>query len=155
MIIYISRYQDTRILSYLESDPYPVMLFDEMDLSGIPTRGWCVQFFPIEPLGLTADIIAGSVDVTITYVTYDNWKTKDPDKIGLTADIVSGEWTVTIAYVVYDKWRIWDPDKVGLTADVVSGEWTVVITYITYSNWKTFDPDKMGLTADVVSGTLT
>jgi len=81
----------------LVSPPYPVEFLDNATLSADFVGGVLYQLFPIESVGLVADLTGGVLTVTTTFAVYS----MRFESASLAANFDGGVLTVTASYVTY------------------------------------------------------
>ena len=126
----------------LVSPPYPVESLDSARLSADFVGGQMYQLFPIENVGLSADLASAVLVVTTTFATYS----MRPESASLAAQFEGGVLTVTTTFATYSM----RAENASLAAQFEGGVLTVTTSYATYS----MRPESASLSADFVGGTL-
>lgn len=125
----------------LVSPPYPVEFLDNATLSADFVGGVLYQLFPIESVGLAADLTSGVLTVTTAFVVYPF-----REDASLSAQFDGGVLTVTTSFAVYSM-RF---ESASLAADLTDAVLTVTASYVTYS----MRAESASLSADFDGGTL-
>jgi len=125
----------------LVSPPYPVEFLDNATLSADFVGGNLYQLFPIESVGLVADLTGAVLTVTTTFVAYSM-----RESASLVADLDGGVLTVTTSFAVYSM----RPESASLAAELTDAVLTVTTSYATYS----MRAESASLSADFDGGTL-
>ena len=125
----------------LSSNLYPVHIVDELDTAANLITGRVLA--PVSDyMEATANIIQGSLDVVVAYLTHSLVS----ESFDNAANITAGSLTVAVSYLTYDV----PSESFDSAASIQAGSLTVVAGYLDY----TIPAESLDPTANLISGVL-